>query len=126
MLDGAMVDSYEAYSIAPGPLLSERGALALCSTTRTTLSHDIDVGLTLSGGAICADGRSADQAVWPDWIAAWRTTAAPHDGPLREAVSDDSGTIDMQRGFRAPRAPSRAQHATRPCEQSSAAPSDEG
>jgi hypothetical protein len=103
MLDSAMVDSYEAYSTAPGPLLSERGALrAVLTYANDFISRgDIDVGFTVSGGAICADGRSADPAVWPDWIAAWRTAAAELDEPPRESAADRPSAIDMQHGFRA-------------------------
>jgi hypothetical protein len=99
MLDAAVVDSYEAYSTAPGPLLSARSALrAVLAYADDFISRgDIDVAFTLSGGAIRADGLSADPAVWPDWIAAWRTT-----GDRVEAVAPvERGAIDMQHGFRA-------------------------
>jgi len=103
MLAAAMVDSYETYSTAPGPLLSERGALrAVLAYANEFISRgDIDVAFTLSGGAIRADGRSADPAIWPDWIAAWRTTAAEQDEPARESAADGPSAIDMQHGFRA-------------------------
>jgi hypothetical protein len=76
-----------------------RGRAGLCD--RFISRGDIEVGFTLSGGRILADGNSADPAIWRDWIAAWHEAGAPSDelpsGPTRAGPD----AVDMHHGYRA-------------------------
>lgn len=87
----------DAYPDAHAQLLSARGALrtVLNYATDFIARGDIDVLFTLSGGAIDADGQSADPAVWSDWLIAWRSV------PPEDRAGSESESIDVQHGFRA-------------------------
>ena len=56
---------------------------------------DIDVGFTVSGGAVLSDGSSADLAIWLDWVHARQRAASGADSA--SATRDEE--IDVQRGF---------------------------
>jgi len=103
MVGTAMADSYETYPTARALRLSVLGALhaVLAYATDFIARGDIDVLFTLSGGAICADGRSADPAVWHDWITAWRATEAWTDETAEGGTADARTGVDVQYGFRA-------------------------
>ncbi len=98
-----MTDAYEPYATTRAAMLSPKGVLhAVLAYTVDFISRgDIDVGFTLSGGAIAPDGRSADPAVWPDWVAAWRSIAESSDASTTGQSADDQGSVSVQHGFRA-------------------------
>ena len=98
-----MSEDYEPYSTACSPCLDAFGALrAVAAYASDFIARgDIDVMFTVSGGAMGEDGRSADPAIWMDWVRAWREIAPDGDAPAGARSTGESRAIDMQHGYRA-------------------------
>lgn len=93
-----MAYRHPSYTRARLQTLTTLGALraVLSYATDFTARGDIDVLHTLSGGAIADDGRSADPAVWEDWLIAWRSIS-----PEEHAADGEAESLDAQHGYRA-------------------------
>jgi hypothetical protein len=94
-----MAEPTPSYTEARLRPLTPLGALraVLNYATDFIARGDIDVLFTLSGGAIVpGDGRSADPAVWADWLDAWRSVS-----PEEDASDDEAESVDAQHGYRA-------------------------